>query len=55
MWELLHERRLVMLRAAPAAGEAEAIVPDDWQAALLSWATWADPGAPTVFLEATKE
>jgi len=54
VWELLHERRLVMLRAAPAAGETEPIVPDDWQAALLSWATWADPGAPTVFLEATQ-
>jgi hypothetical protein len=55
VWELLHERRLVLLRAAPAAGETVPIVPDDWQAALLSWATWADPGAPTVFLEGTRE
>ncbi len=55
VWELLHERRLVMLRPGPMAGEGDPIPPGEWQAALLSWVTWADPTAPAVFLEAVQE
>jgi hypothetical protein len=44
VWELLHERRLELVRdGAPLA-------PEDWQPALLSWATWTGTGPGTVFL-----
>jgi hypothetical protein len=44
VWELLHERRLLLERdGAPLA-------PEDWQPALLSWATWTGMAPGTVFL-----
>jgi len=52
IWELLHERRVTMLAAAfDHAGELAPVPPEEWQGLLLSWATWADPRAPSVLLE----
>jgi hypothetical protein len=51
IWELLHERRLTMLRPSPSTGELETVPRDQWQAVLLDWATWSDPSAPSVQLE----
>ncbi len=38
VWELLHERRLALVRA----GEAEPVGTDAWEPLLLAWATWAE-------------
>jgi hypothetical protein len=45
VWELLHERRLLLM-------DAEGRVDNDrWESVLLAWEAWADP-EPAVFLEA---
>lgn len=36
VWEMLHQRRLLMLDAA-----GEPVASDGWQSIVLSWATWA--------------
>jgi len=46
VWELLHEERLRML------GGSGEVQPSGWEAALLSWDSWAGGRAPTVQLEA---
>jgi hypothetical protein len=52
IWELLHERRLIMLRPTPSTGELEPLSQPQWQDVLLDWATWSDSRAPSVQLEA---
>ena len=51
VWELLHERRLTMLSAHSGDGEATPVPQSEWEKVLLSWATWADSGGPSVLLE----
>jgi hypothetical protein len=57
VWELLHQRRLSMLEpvAGGAGNDCQAVGSERWQAILLDWATWADPRAPSVLLEAVLE
>jgi hypothetical protein len=58
IWELLHQGRLTMLRASAGgerAGGSEPVGREEWQPVLLAWATWADPRAPSVLLEAVVE
>jgi hypothetical protein len=58
VWELLHEHRLSMRGAGDgvSGGEEPAVVPQpEWQATLFSWASWADPRAPSVLLERVPE
>jgi len=49
VWELLHERRVALVRELPAGPEPgpEPIAEADWQASLLAWASWTgtDAGA----------
>ena len=45
VWEMLHRRRLRLTR------DGEAVDPADWEAILLSWATWAGDGAEELRLE----
>jgi hypothetical protein len=46
VWELLHQRRVRMLR-----GDRE-VPPDEWQSLLLAWETWAGRATPGVMLVA---
>jgi hypothetical protein len=47
VWELLHEGRVQLVRAAGA----EPVEREDWERLLLAWGTWADSPA-TVLLQA---
>jgi hypothetical protein len=38
VWELLHEQRLVLVRAR----DDEVVASESWEALLLAWATWAE-------------
>ena len=49
MWELLHQRRVRMLR-----GEDE-VSQDEWQPVLLHWQEWTDEVTPAIALEAIAE
>jgi hypothetical protein len=37
-WELLHEGRVRLVN------DGETVPPEEWQAVLLEWSTWAEPG-----------
>jgi hypothetical protein len=51
IWELLHERRLTMLRPAAATDGLVPVSQEEWEPTLLAWATWAEPRGPSVWLE----
>ena len=55
VFELLHERRLRMCGGAAASDEPAVLSQAEWQPTLLSWASWADPRAPSVLLERVPE
>jgi hypothetical protein len=42
VWELLHERRLALVRAGTR------VPPEEWESVLLRWETWADPAVQLV-------
>jgi hypothetical protein len=46
VWELLHQRRVRMLRGDVEVGE------DEWQQILLDWQMWTGPAAPALRLAA---
>ena len=48
VWELLHQRRLTMLR-----DDDEAVPDDEWERIILSWDTWAGGHGESMFLEVT--
>lgn len=49
VWELLHQRRVRMLRGR------QPLTPDEWQLVLLDWSTWTEGGPDAVWLEALAE
>ncbi len=55
VWELLHHRRVRMVRRLPDGDGSESVAENQWQPVLLAWATWADPERARVFLEAVEE
>jgi hypothetical protein len=54
IWELLHEGRIRLLRPSARSEDLEQVPSAEWQPILLSWVTWADPRAPSVYVEATE-
>ncbi|HEY5316472.1 MAG TPA: hypothetical protein VIJ20_00725 [Solirubrobacteraceae bacterium] len=57
VWELLHEGRLKMLRRVSGDGGPTYAVADreQWQPALLAWATWSESAEPRWFLVAPSD
>ena len=51
VWELLHEGGLTLLRRAEG-DEFVAVEREEWQPALLSWATWSEPPTPRWYISA---
>lgn len=49
VWELLHQRRVRMLRGDAEVGQ------DEWQQVLLDWRTWTGAAAPAMTLAAIAE
>ncbi|MEA2157995.1 MAG: hypothetical protein QOD66_375 [Solirubrobacteraceae bacterium] len=45
VWELLHERRVTLVRELPAGRDP--IAEADWQASLLAWASWTATATAT--------
>jgi hypothetical protein len=47
VWELLHERRVTLVRGVPAGAQPgpEPIAEAEWQPALLAWGSWTGAGA----------
>ncbi len=49
VWELLHQRRVQMLRGDVEVGQ------DEWQQVLLDWRNWTDADAAAITLESIAE